>query len=278
MRFHKNNTIDRNLTEQDSKYNPVNQSALEALLRRQDVWRGSTISSQQATVSTGYKDLDESLNGRGWPLGALIDVSQISNGHGEWQLFGPALAKLSHQAGLIILVNPPALPYGPGVAQYGINYQALKVVRCCNRQAVLSALVDAMQAQCCLSILTWEGQFNWRYSELRKLQLSASQSSSLCVCFRRQRPSRVQSPSPLRLHAQLCQHGLQIQLLKQRGQYRPKLCILPITNFSVTDHGKLVGDKVASVSTQTNGQRGSSKILKFNRSRQTLPTIGVAEE
>ncbi|WP_317932099.1 translesion DNA synthesis-associated protein ImuA [Halioxenophilus sp. WMMB6] len=240
-------------------------SVLEQLLARKDVWRGTVTAGQNEVLDSGYGSLNSCLQGGGWPLGSLIDLSQANNGHGEWQLFGPTLARLSHQAGLIVLVNPPAQPYGPGLAQLGINYQAIKVVRTRQRQALLSALVDTLQAQCCLAVLAWEGRFNWRYAELRKLQLAASQSQCLSVCLRQDRSGRVQSPAPLRLRSQLSGQGLQVQLLKQRGQFRPQVCTLPLPSLWAPEHAELLHTEANAASAQQGaGEQALAKVLAFN--------------
>lgn len=243
--------------------NPV----LEQLLRRKDVWRGHATGGGEV-VGSGYSSLDSLLQGGGWPMGELVDVSQANNGHGEWQLFGPAIARLSQQAGLILLMNPPALPYGPGLAQLGINHTAIRVVRCRERHSVLAALVDTLNAQCCLTVMAWEGNFNWRYAELRKLQLAASGNQNLCLCLRKDRPGQVQSPAPLRLRGQLTQHGLQVQLLKQRGQYQPQTCTLPLPSLWAPNHADLLGQQPA---TNISHDRGLAKVLSFKRTRQRSP-------
>jgi len=250
----------------NSALNPV----LEQLLRRKDVWRGRAVEGAMEVVRTGYGPLDERLQGGGWPVGGLIDVSQANNGHGEWHLFGPALARLSQQAGLILLVNPPALPYGPGLAQLGINHAAIRVVRCRERLAALSALVDTLHAQCCLAVMAWEGNFNWRYPELRKLQLAANHCQGLCLCLRKDRPGRVQSPAPLRLRGQLTDQGLQVQLLKQRGQYQPQVCTLPMPSLWAPNHADLLGH-VQPASTSLSQDRALAKVLSFKRITQRAP-------
>ncbi len=246
----------------NSALNPV----LEQLLRRKDVWRGHA-SGQGEVIDSGFEPLNKCLQGGGWPVGELIDVSQANNGHGEWQLFSPAIGRLSQQAGLVVLLNPPALPYGPGLAQLGIDYRALRVVNSRERQAVLAALVDALNAKCCLAVMAWEGNFNWRYAELRKLQLAASNSQGLCLCLRKDRPGRVQSPAPLRVRGQLTAQGLQVQLLKQRGQYQPQVCTLPLPSLWAPNH-KDLGFKTG-FNTGTNQHiepsQGLAKVLTFNR-------------
>lgn len=204
-------------------------------------------------------------------MGGLIDIAQANNGHGEWQLLSPALAQLSRQAGLIMLVNPPAMPYAPGLAQLGIDYRAIKVIRSRHKEALLSALVEALQARCCLALLAWEGRFNWRYAELRKLQLAASQSHCLSICLRRDRPGRVQSPALLRLRSQLSHQGLQVQLLKQRGQYQPGLCTLPLPSLWAPEHSQL-GHQWS----QASHQHGLGKVLNFQR--PGLNTSAIKQE
>lgn len=247
--------------------------ALEQLLRRRDVWRGHGTHTGEV-ISSGHAKLDPLLQGNGWPLGALVDVSQVSNGHGEWQLFGPAIAKLSQQAGLVLLFNPPALPYGPGLVQLGINHRTIRVVRSQQRQTAIAALIDILNAHCCLAIMAWEGQLNWRYAELRKLQLAASSTASLCLCLRQDRPGRVQSPAPLRLRSQLTQQGLEVQLLKQRGQHQPQLTTLAVPSLWAPNHADLMPNEPAVIG--TGHEHSQAKVLNFTRAPGSLPATQTA--
>jgi hypothetical protein len=132
------------------------------------------------------------------------------------------------------------------------------VVRNTHRDALLAALVDIVKSQCCLAILAWEGRSKWRYAELRKLQLAATQSQCLSLCMRKQKPGRVQSPAPLRLHSQLVEGGLQVRLLKQRGQFKPHTVTLPLPSLWAPDHHQLLYPEHS----QQPG-RPSAKVLPF---------------
>ncbi|MCE2030338.1 translesion DNA synthesis-associated protein ImuA [Sessilibacter corallicola] len=239
--------------------NPV----LADVLSRKDVWRGQRLDTAARVISSGYPVLDQMLQGQGWPIAELIDVTQPANGHGEWHLLSPTLANLSQKSGYILLFNPPAMPYGPGLEQQGIDPRKIRVIKSTQQDVALSALVDMLQAQCSLAVLAWENNFHWRYAQLRKLQIAATHGDALSICFRKNTTARVQSPAPLRLHTQLKAKGLEIELLKQRGQTHQQQCTLALPRLSAPVHVEL-GNNLDS-NTQVVGSNGLGKVLPFQR-------------
>lgn len=237
--------------------NPV----LADVLSRKDVWRGQRLDTAARVISSGYSVLDRMLQGQGWPIAELIDVTQPANGHGEWQLLSPALANLSQQSGYILLFNPPAMPYAPGLEQQGIDPGKIRVIQSTQQDAALSALVDTLQAQCSLAVLAWERGARWRYAQLRKLQIAASQGGALSMCFRNDKTARVQSPAPLRLHTHISAKGLVVDLLKQRGQHQPQHCLLASPKLSAPPHVALGEDETQIAATA----QEFGKVLPFQR-------------
>ncbi|WP_460051920.1 translesion DNA synthesis-associated protein ImuA [Sessilibacter sp. MAH2] len=267
-------TIIYDTSSEQSAINGSN-DLLEQLLRRKDVWRGAAV-TQGRVISSKHKALDKLLINGGWPVSELIDVGQKANGHGEWQLIAPALASLSHKTGLILLFNPPAMPFAPGLSQLGIRCDSIRVVRIQShhkKAQAISALLDILQARCCTSVVAWEGKLNWRYAELRKLQLAASQSQALCFCFRKQRPAQVQSPAPLRITAAFSVEGLLVHITKQRGQQRPQQCVLARPNLWAPKHHQLKPKTTTDSSAQTSKQL--AKVLHFNRGSLALTPLNT---
>ena len=78
----------------------------------------------RTALATGHALLDERLLHQGWPLGTLIEVCQQGI-QGEWLLFTPALLQVT---GLIVLLNPPAIPFAQAFIQAGFDLDRLLVV------------------------------------------------------------------------------------------------------------------------------------------------------
>src|SRR5439155_25178318 len=107
------------------------------LLRRVDlenlpnVWRVPELAcSQEKVVATGHACLDAQLPGGGWPIGALIEILQDTAGRHAWQLLLGALAAATQQeAGPVVLVNPPYVPFGPSLHAQGLSPSRLLKVQ-----------------------------------------------------------------------------------------------------------------------------------------------------
>ena len=80
--------------------------ALADVLARGDVWRGDTLASlPEATIPSGYPELDAELPGGGWPRGGLSEFLVERSSVGELSLLLPALASLSRAEGTAGLIE-----------------------------------------------------------------------------------------------------------------------------------------------------------------------------
>lgn len=202
--------------------------SLEQLLLREDVWVGhSRRFNAGVAVDTGYDALNGELLNGGWPAGSLIEVCQ----HGmqaEWQLFMPALQKIQ---GLIVALNPPAMPFAQAFIQAGINLDRLIIVEAPDKAQFIACFTELVRASIG-AVLAWQPQDAPGYTELRKCQLAAAEGQGLCVMFRPSGAQQQSSPAVLRLYAQTVAAGLELTLFKQRGylqlrQPRPIVLALP---------------------------------------------------
>lgn len=181
----------------------------------------------RSVVGTGYEALNHGLLNQGWPLGSLIEVCQKEM-QGEWQLFTPALL---HMPGLIVLLNPPAQPFGQALIQLGIDLERLIVVTTGEKKQFIASFIELARTHIG-SVLAWQPNDALTYTELRKCVLAASESKSLSVMFRPSTAQQQSSPAGLRLFAQIIPSGLEITVFKQKGylqtqQPRPILLALP---------------------------------------------------
>ena len=204
------------------------QRMLEKLLLRPDIWLGESMHkssryfANNRSLTTGHTELDKCLIAGGWPIGGLIEITQDGLGKGEWQLLAPTLRHLKQTPGYIVLIHPPVLPYAPGLSALGIKLSETLIVEPKNRNQAISAFTEALGHSACKVLLFWENKIRLKPQELRKLQLAASGSRALCLLFRHPNSLKQSSTAVLRLHIQINDQKIQVQILKQRGDFQQK--------------------------------------------------------
>lgn len=204
--------------------------ALEQLLLREDTWIGhSRRFAARAAIATGYAELDVDLMNRGWPLGSLVEVCQ-PEAMAEWRLFAPALRNFP---GVIVLLNPPAVPFCQALIQEGIELDRLLVVSTKSKAHFVACFIELVRTSVS-AVLAWQPKESLTYTELRKCQLAAADSQGLGVIFRPAAVQQRNSPAVLRLFTRMVSHGLEVTVFKQKGflqkqQARPIVIALPET-------------------------------------------------
>lgn len=208
-----------------------NPAALEQLLLRGDAYVGAGASQRfvNRAVKTGFDVLDEGLLNQGWPLGGVIEICQHKM-QAEWQLLTPALRELS---GLIVLLNPPLLPFCQAFIQAGIDLERMVVVTASTKNHFIACFIELARASVG-AVLAWQPKDNLSYTELRKCTLAAADGTGLCVMFRPMATQQQSSPAALRILARLAPAGFELTLFKQKGflqtqQPRPIVIPLPDT-------------------------------------------------
>jgi hypothetical protein len=213
-------------------------STLEQVMRRQDTWvgRAAHIDASRAAansdrhsadyLATGYSTLDAALRGGGWPLGNSIEVLSDSSGLGAMGLFLPAMARLSARGQWLAFIAPPHIPYAPLLAARGIDTRQVLLVHPRNREDLLWSTEQALRSGTCSAVFSWLGNGDYRYGDLRRLQLAASSHNGLGVLFRSGRAAAQHAPAALRLQMRAYR---QVELLKQRGGRRGEQVILPVS-------------------------------------------------
>ncbi len=199
---------------------------LEQIINRNDTWRGcprhfqgQSISatsdcSDSSTLSSGHAALDAQLQQGGWPLDGTIELLSDGCGLGAMGLFLPAMERLSDQGRWQVFIAPPYIPYAPLLAARGIDTQQILMVHPKNRQERLWATEQALRSTTCSAVFSWLGDAEFRYSELRKLQLAATSSESLAVLFRSDQAAKNHAPAGLRLQMK---EYRKVHILKQHG-------------------------------------------------------------
>ncbi|HEY8356086.1 MAG TPA: translesion DNA synthesis-associated protein ImuA, partial [Ramlibacter sp.] len=179
------------------------------------VWRGRELAqAQERTVATGHALLDAELPGGGWPLGCLVEVLQQHPHQFAWQLLAPALRDRGRaESGPIVLVNPPYLPFGPGLRGLDLRPEQLLCVDTDKVAARLWATEQALRCADVAAVLAWLPQA--RNEDLRRLHLCAQQHDRFLVAFRGVDARDHSSPARLRLLVEGAQQ-LEVRILKRR--------------------------------------------------------------
>jgi len=188
------------------------------------VWRAGQMGLARAKVTaTGHAALDRELPNRGWPQGGLIELLLAQSGIGELRLLQPALHALGEQR--IVLLQPPHIPHIAAWRDWGLSPQKLLWIRTKRQADALWSAEQVLRNGSCGALLFW--QTSMRHESLRRLQLAAQASDTLCWLMRPLSASDMPSPAPLRIALQPLAGGVQLDILKRRGP----LCASPIQVF-----------------------------------------------
>tara|TARA_R110002110_G_scaffold415765_3_gene655314 strand:+ start:83309 stop:84046 length:738 start_codon:yes stop_codon:yes gene_type:complete len=199
---------------------------LEQVIQRNDTWRGrerrfhsysqpaNSALYGRAALTSGYSALDSELQQGGWPLGNSIEVLSDGSGLGAMGVFLPAMETLGRQGRWQAFIAPPCTPYAPLLAARGIDTQQVLLVHPKNKEDLLWATEQALRSSTCSAVFSWLGAQNYRYGELRKLQLAAASGDTLAVLFRPHQAAHNHAPASLRLQMR---EYRKVHILKQRG-------------------------------------------------------------
>lgn len=208
------------------------------------VWRADALACAcGATLASGHGALDAELPGGGWPLGAISEILQPPGVCQEWRLLLPALTRT---CGPVVLVGPPQVPFGPGLAAQGLEARRLLWVGAAAPAARLWATEQALRCAEVVAVLTWLPQV--RTEQLRRLQLAAQTHSKLLFVLRPAAAQSESSPAVLRLllvrapTASAQPDALRVQILKRRGAPLGHTLVLPARPASLTVLLALRGD------------------------------------
>ncbi|BFM11294.1 translesion DNA synthesis-associated protein ImuA [Simiduia litorea] len=186
---------------------------LEQLLHtRADIWRARSAMQRREVISTGFPALDAALHDGGWPLGASTEL--LSDGL-NWPLLLPAL--VSRLPGYIFLIDPPCVPSAAYLAHAGVAPEQLLVLRNVSVHDNLWAADQALRAGASALVCQWLPNKAITDRDLRQLQQAAVKGGAWHVLLRSRQAAHTAAPAALRLAAEVCDGGLQLTVLKQRG-------------------------------------------------------------
>lgn len=214
--------------------------SIEHIISRPDTWRGFDSRKERRCVRistavngdgytkdglpTGFTALDGALQNGGWPTRGSVEVLSDGCGLGAMGLFLPVMAHLNHQQRWQTFVAPPHTPYSPLLSARGIDTRQVLMVHPKDREELLWATEQALRSTTCSIVFSWLGANQYRYAELRKLQLAAAENDTLSVLFRTRDAQHQATPASVRL---LMSGYRKVQILKQRGGHATTEITLP---------------------------------------------------
>lgn len=190
------------------------------------LWRATQLSRPAGpTVPTGFAALDNALPGQGWPVGQLIEILLDHPGCGELQLFRHALMQ-QHPERSIALVQPPHPPCIQAWANWRLAPERLLWLQPSCTADALWATEQVLRHNCCAAVLCWAHPIH--PAGLRRLQLLARQSDSLCIVLRPDAVRGQPSAAALRLAVQPCRQGMRLHIIKRQGALSPAPILLKL--------------------------------------------------
>jgi protein ImuA len=180
------------------------------------VWRVPELArSQEKVVGSGHAGLDAQLPGGGWPVGSLIEILQDTAGRHAWRLLLGALAAATQrEAGPVVLVNAPHVPFGPSLEAQGLSPSRLLKVQAAKPQACVWAAEQALRCCDVVAAVAWLPRA--KAAELRRLHLAAAQHDKLLFVFRETNMRNESSPARVRIEIGESEQ-LVVRILKRRG-------------------------------------------------------------
>ena len=168
-----------------------------------------------AAAPSGFPDLDASLPGGGWPVGAIAELLSDAFGIGELGLLLPALAHLARAGRYIAWISPPFVPYAPALAARGLPLERMLLIRTHTLQESLWAAEQALRCPAIGAVLGWPAYIVDK--NVRRLQLAAQAGGSLGVLYRPAEAAQQASPAALRLRLHAAADGIVVEIHKSRG-------------------------------------------------------------
>ncbi len=208
---------------------------------RPALWLADRLAHSGATAavgSTGFAALDAELPGGGWPAVGLTELLLAAPGSGELRLLAPRWTQGREQAGSLLCVAPPFVPYAPALQALGWPLDRLLIVQPESLADAAWVAEQALRSGVCSAVLWWQagerGSAAALATALRRLHLAAQDGRCPLFALRPADARRQSSPAPLRLLLEPAAQGqLAVTVFKRRGpaMAAPLLLTLPLSGL-----------------------------------------------
>ena len=169
----------------------------------------------RVAAPSGFAELDASLPGGGWPIGAVAELMPEVTGIGELALLTPALSKLARAGRYIAWIAPPYLLYAPALMRWNLPLERMLIIQTHSLQETLWASEQALRCPAIGAAVSWPLKIADK--NVRRLQLAAEAGGSLGGLYRPPAAADEHSPAALRLRLRPARDGLTIDIHKCRG-------------------------------------------------------------
>ena len=153
------------------------------------------------------------LHLNGWPLGANIEIFEEIHMNGSMSLLLPAMETLKPSKSLASLYRPTIHTIRTNASKQRNRYKRYYLYILDLRKNYYGQPNKHFAAQLAAQYLAGLAK-KYRYSDLRRLQLAATEGDMLSILFRDGATRNTQAPSSLRL---LINNHRRVTVLKQRG-------------------------------------------------------------
>lgn len=189
-------------------------SLIEHLHNKRLIWRANQQSNFVKGNSTGFKELDQALQG-GFPEHGVVDID-TPIGIGEIRLLLPALrARQQQHERLLVFISAPMQINGEMLAEYGFPLEQVLIIQPQNVEHALWSAEQCLRSGCAHSVLLWHQELE--ISQAKRLQLAAEQGDALHFIFRHQHQLSLSLPVNLAMKLRPHRQGINIQVTKRKG-------------------------------------------------------------
>lgn len=197
---------------------------IEHLKNKQWVWQGSYHQTTQEFFSTGFRLLDEKLQG-GFPKQGVVEVDSPS-GIGELRLLMPHLRQ-NQQQRLNVFIQPPGYLCAEQLESEGLDRNHILFINPKTEREALWAAEQCLKSGACDNVLLWHSELE--VHQARRLQVASETGRCLQFLFKAQRKHVFSLPVSLSLRLQPHEQGLEISITKRRGGWPHSSFILDMS-------------------------------------------------
>lgn len=194
---------------------------IEQLKQKRWLWQGHAQQTYADRCTTGFKELDDRLQG-GFPKQGVIDI-QTASGIGEMRLFLPML-DMQKDERLIVLVAPPMQICADAFASAGLALSRLLIISPEKAQDAMWAAELCLKSGACQSVFLWANQLE--VSHARRLEVASQMGQCHQVLFRTYDQGAFSLPVTLAMQLQAHKWGLEAKVTKQKGGWQPQPFII----------------------------------------------------
>lgn len=197
-------------------------SLLHDLQKKQLVWTAANLDQHKERVATGYKQLDEALNG-GFPQSGLIHITSVM-GCGELRLVIPAIVSRQQEKRLYAFIAPPHLLNAEFLIAEGIALEQVLFIQANTPEQALWSAEQCAKSGACSAVFIWQAKL--QQVQAKKLELAALKGDCLSFFFSDAKQQTENLPVSLSLSIQRHNSQVEICVNKQKVGW-------PIPPFSV---------------------------------------------